>query len=324
MSVRVGVIGTGWFGRKIAMALAGIREANLVGVTNRTFYRAERVAAELGTAAYPTVAELLDEGRPELVVVATADDNHLAASVQSLEAGCHVLVEKPLATTSAEAHAIAAAAKKADRFLAVAHVLRFDEAHIELAKRIHAGELGDIRYVYARRNLPVAMHTQASKLHPAVTAMPHDIDLLRWFLGSDPRKVTAHEAPAAGSDVLVAALEFDSALAVVESCWLLPDTAPFDDALALSVVGTEGSAAIRVPSSAMQLITQSGLELVNSSYWPESDGVVRGALREELAYMVACVADDRKPERLPLPDAIATVETMERILQSLEEGRQSR
>lgn len=313
---RVAVVGAGWFGRKHALALAGIPQAQLVGVTDVDAARAQAVAAEARTTAYPDLAALLRDAAPQLVTVVTPESLHVAPALDALAAGCDVLVEKPLATSLDDARTIAEAAARHGRRLAVGHLLRFEESHVQLAERVRAGALGDVRYVYARRNVGRAVLARAQHAQPAHTLMPHDLDLLRWLLGRDPVTVTAYEVPEAGERVLVAVLEYDGALAVVETCWLAPDDAPLDDALALEVVGTAATASLRAPGGAAQLASDAGVELVDDRYWPESGGEVRGALREELRYVVDCVARELPLTRLDVDDALAAVATLERVLDS--------
>lgn len=321
--VPVAVVGAGWFGRKHALALAGIGAAELVGITDVDLDRAERVAAEAGTRAYPDLDAMLRGARPRLVTIATPESLHLEPALTALAAGCDLFVEKPLATSGADARAIADAAARHGRRLAVGHLLRFEESHVQLADRVRAGELGDVRYVYARRNVDGTAFARTGHAHPAQTLMPHDLDLLRWLLGRDPVGVTAYEVPAAGQKLLVAVLEYDGALAVVETCWLLPDGAPLDDALALEVIGTAGTAVLRAPGSAMQLVGHDGAELADGRYWPESGGEVRGALREELRYVVERIADGAPMSRLDVDDALAAVATLERVLASAARRRGS-
>lgn len=313
---RLCVVGAGWFGRKHCLALTGLEEVELVGVTDLDATRAMKVAEEGGTTAYPDLAAMLEHARPEIVTIATPESHHVEPALTALHAGCHVFVEKPLATSSRDAERIVEAARVADRRLLVGHLLRFDEAHVQLVERVKAGALGELRHVYARRNVSRGTLARAQHAHPAHTLLPHDLDLIRWLLNADPMRVTGHQLAAEEGRVLVAVLEYASALAVVEACWLLPDGAPLDDSLALEVIGTKGSASLRAPSTAMQVVTDHGVELVDTSYWPESDGHLRGALRDELGYAVGCIARGIPADRLQIADALAAVSTLERILES--------
>src|SRR5262245_5084724 len=126
MAVRVGVWGVGAWGEKHARIYAALPEAQLVGVHDRDPARAAAIAAQHGCRAFNDPAALL--GACEAVSVATATVAHREAVQRALEAGCHVLVEKPMAATVAEADAMIAAAERAGRVLQVGQVERFNPA----------------------------------------------------------------------------------------------------------------------------------------------------------------------------------------------------
>ena len=319
--MRVGVVGAGLFGRKHTLALRGLGNVELVGVVDIDHTRAAVVAREVGTAAFDSLEELLLVGRPELVTVATPEPYHRQPVLTALAAGCHVFVEKPLATDVDEALEMVVAAEAAGRHLVVGHVLRFDESHVQLVQRVRAGELGEVRYVYARRNLPASMLERYNHSHPAWTTLPHDVDLLRWLLGRAPDRVHGHRTAAAGDALIVAVLDYGDALAVVETCWLLPEGSAGLDSLALQVVGTAGTASLVAPGTDLRFVTARGLDAPDTRYWPESDAQVRGALREELGYVVRCLSEGSVPERLDPHDAVDAVRTVTRILASAVDGR---
>jgi predicted dehydrogenase len=219
-----------------------------------------------------------------------------------------------------EALEMVAAAEAAGLHLVVGHVLRFDESHVQLAKRVRAGELGEIRYIYARRNLPASMLERYNHTHPAWTTLPHDVDLLRWLIGRAPERVHGHRTAAAGDALIVGVLDYGDVLAVVETCWLLPEGSASLDSLALQVVGTGGTASLIAPGSDLRIVTAPGLDAPDTRYWPESHQQVRGALREELAHVVRCLSEGRAPERLDPQDAVDAVRTVTRILASAANG----
>ncbi|HEY8654556.1 MAG TPA: Gfo/Idh/MocA family oxidoreductase [Dermatophilaceae bacterium] len=319
--MKVGVVGAGLFGRKHAMALRGLENVELVGVVDIDASRAAAVAREAGTEAFDSLEELLRTGRPDLVTIATPEPHHRQPVLTALAAGCHVFVEKPLATDVDDAIEMVAAAKTSNRHLVVGHVLRFDESHVQLVQRVREGELGEVRYIYARRNLPASMLQRYNHTHPAWTTLPHDVDLLRWLLGRAPDRVHGHRTAAAGDALIVGVLDYGDALAVVETCWMLPESSASPDSLALQVVGTAGTASLVAPGSDLRIATAPGLDAPDTRYWPESHQQVRGALREELAYVVRCIHEGSVPDRLDPNDAIDAVRTVTRILASASEGK---
>jgi predicted dehydrogenase len=99
--LRAGVIGVGYLGRFHAQKYALLENVDLVGVADVSRKRAEEVAAEVGTAAFTDYRELL--ARVDLVSIVVPTQYHFPVAKECLEAGCHILLEKPVTQTVAEA-----------------------------------------------------------------------------------------------------------------------------------------------------------------------------------------------------------------------------
>jgi predicted dehydrogenase len=132
--LKAGVIGVGYLGRFHAQKYAGLAETELVGVADADRGRAEEVARELGTTACPDYRQLL--ARVEAVSVAVPTSDHFAVVRDALNAGCRVLVEKPLTVTVAEADELVALARDRGLTLMVGHLERFNSAMEELKRRV--------------------------------------------------------------------------------------------------------------------------------------------------------------------------------------------
>ncbi len=128
--LKVGVIGVGYLGRYHAEKYAALPETRLVGVADLAWERASEVAQALGTEAFAEYRLLFPEVEAVSVAVNTRD-HHLVVR-QALEAGLHVLVEKPISATVAEADDLLGLAEKYDRLLMVGHLERFNRAVAEL------------------------------------------------------------------------------------------------------------------------------------------------------------------------------------------------
>jgi predicted dehydrogenase len=124
--IRVGVVGTGEFGRNHARVYREIAGAELAGVVDRDRDRAALVAGEFGTLALSGIEALA--GRVDAVSLAVPTVDHAAIGARLLEMGLDVLVEKPMAASLEEADALLAAAKRHGRILQVGHVERFNPA----------------------------------------------------------------------------------------------------------------------------------------------------------------------------------------------------
>src|SRR5205823_7917854 len=113
---------------------------------------------------------------------------HVPLALSALAAGKHVLVEKPLATTSEDARRLIAAAAAADRTLMVGHTFEYNAAVWKLRELVHSGELGDIYYIdTARLNLGLYQ----SDVNVVIDLAPHDISIINHVLGRRPVAVQA-------------------------------------------------------------------------------------------------------------------------------------
>jgi predicted dehydrogenase len=125
-------------------ALARSGAAELAGVLGSTPERGAALAAQLGGRGYASLGELLADTTLDAVWVAAHDALHEPVGVACLDAGMHLLVEKPMATTAASARSLLAASERAGRVLRVGCHQRFRPAHRALRELVAAGTLGDI------------------------------------------------------------------------------------------------------------------------------------------------------------------------------------
>ena len=187
--VPVGVVGVGALGRHHARHYAQNPEAHLVGVYDRDAARAKQVADEVGTTAYADLDALL--GQVKGVSCAVITPAHHEVGLHILDRGVGLLMEKPIATTVAEADALIAAAEKRGLPLQVGQIERFNRA-----VRAAAGHLDDPRYIECQRLAPFA--TRGSDVSVILDLMVHDIDLVLFLTGA--RKAT--EIRAVGTRLL--------------------------------------------------------------------------------------------------------------------------
>src|SRR5512146_2348890 len=172
--VRCGVWGVGVWGEKHARVYGAIPEAELVGVYDHARERAESAAERFGGRVFASPEALLAEC--EAVSVATPTVAHLEAAQQALAAGCHVLVEKPMAVTVAEADAMIAAAERAGRVLQVGQVERFDAALLAARPFIRGP-----KFIEAHRM--AAFQPRSLDIDVVGDLMIHDIDAVLHLTG---------------------------------------------------------------------------------------------------------------------------------------------
>lgn len=148
MNARIGVVGVGWWAT--FNHIPTIDEspfADVVAICDRDGERLGAVGDRFGVAArYSDLADMLTHERLDGVIVSTPHVAHTTPAIAALEAGCHVLVEKPMATTAADGHAIAAAARAAGRSVLVPCGLNFTEYTAHAMRIVRDGRIGEIRH----------------------------------------------------------------------------------------------------------------------------------------------------------------------------------
>ena len=203
--VKVGVIGIGNMGWHHARVLSLLRDAQLVGVADPDPDRGQLAKDQFGCQWFPDYQTLL--GEVEAVCIAVPTLLHHSVGLACLEAGVHVLIEKPIAASQDEATALIQAARNAGRLLQVGHIERFNPAFRELTKVV-ANE--EVVVLEGRRHSPHS--DRANDVSVVLDLMIHDIDLvLELAQASVVRLAAAGGRSAEGPiDYVNATLGFDN------------------------------------------------------------------------------------------------------------------
>ena len=183
--LRVAVIGMGAIGNLHARLYKQEPNAQLVGVCDRLHDRADRAAATLGVPVFYDVEEMLSALAPDIVSVATGGyeygSDHYLPTMQALEAGCHVLGEKPISNDIRQAEEMVAKAKARGLCYGINLNHRFTPA-ARLAKQwVDEGRLGHLLFVnmamWIKNPRETSPYFQIKALHP------HTVDVMRYFCG---------------------------------------------------------------------------------------------------------------------------------------------
>ncbi|MEK6617621.1 MAG: Gfo/Idh/MocA family oxidoreductase [Nitrospirota bacterium] len=193
--IRVGVIGVGHLGQHHARLYASLPGAVLVGVADNNPDRARLIAKRHGASAYGDPAALL--GQVDAVSIAVPTSSHHAVVKASLEAGVHVLVEKPIAVTSAEAHELVELARTGGRVLQIGHIERFNPA-IQ-AVRPH---IGNPAFIECHRLSPFG--ERGTDVDVVLDLMIHDLDMVLSFHPGPVEEVRAAGVPVLSSNIDIA------------------------------------------------------------------------------------------------------------------------
>lgn len=249
-----GLIGAGLFGERHAQAYSRHHAAELVAVCDLNLERAQAIAARYG-ARYATAdyRQLLADPAVRAVSVALPDHLHREVAVAAAAAGKDLLVEKPLATTVADAEAIVAAAEAAGVRLVVDFHNRVNPPMVAARDAIRRGDIGRPSYVYARLSNTTQVPTEMLRWSGHSSALwflaSHMVDVVRWMLADEPARVYAvrrdgvlRELGVDTADFHVATLEFrGGAVAVFEHAWILPRTHATVKDLKLEILGSKGA-----------------------------------------------------------------------------------
>jgi predicted dehydrogenase len=222
--IRVAVVGLGYWGPNIVRVLQELPDAQPTYACDvrpdRLHKISERYPAVRPTTSYDVI---LQNDEVDAVAIATPVSTHFDLAAAALEAGKHVLVEKPLAASSAEAEQLIRLAQKKRRTLMPGHTFLYSPPVLAGAELISSGELGHVYFISTSR-VNLGLH------QPDVSVVwdlgPHDFSILRHWLGETPSRVSAISRSCildGTPDVAFVDLEFPSGtIAHVEMSWLAP------------------------------------------------------------------------------------------------------
>jgi predicted dehydrogenase len=222
--LKAAVIGVGAMGQHHARVYDQMPTVQLVGVADTDAEAGEQIARLHHTVAYTDDRRLLDEAKPDVVSVVVPTEFHCRVAMNALEAGCHVLIEKPIAATEGEAQKLIERAGALGRKLMVGHIARFDPAVQALREHLETGELGRVFQVRCRRLGPFP--ARVLDVGVVVDLATHDLDMMRYVTGQEIVRVyaeTEQEIHSAYEDILVGTLRLaDGTIGVLDVNWLTP------------------------------------------------------------------------------------------------------
>ncbi len=324
--LRIGVIGLGWFGEIHCETILGVSSLELSALCTRTPDRLAALAAKFGVAkTFTDYSQMLADPEIDAVSICTMWDQHTEPAIAALQAGKHVFLEKPIASTAADARAILAASKSSAGILFIGHIVRFNPRYRMAKAAIDAGRIGRIVALSSRRNIPAAWTPSIlDKIGPIVGDAIHDTDIMLWFTGDRIVSAYAQTVDVRGlrhPDIGQTMYRFaGGATATLETVWCMPDKTPFDIDERMSIIGTEGIIHVQDTFPGLGIVDREKLHSPDTTYWPEFDGVRWGALRDEFAYFASSASAGRTPAIGTPEDATAALEATLAAEQSARSG----
>lgn len=190
-AVRWGILGPGSISRTFSEALLEAHDAGITAVGSRDRGRAEVFAADFGASrAHGSYAELAADPEVDAVYIGTPHSRHADDAILCLEAGKHVLCEKPLALSRAQAERMFAAARRCDRLLMEAMWTRFLPSLLDVRRRLAAGEIGEPRLLQADFGIRPAFDPHSRLFDPALGGGAlldlgvYTVSLGHWLFGT--------------------------------------------------------------------------------------------------------------------------------------------
>jgi predicted dehydrogenase len=304
MTTRIGVIGTGYLGRLHARVLSEMPEAQVVGFVDSSDAVALEVTGTLGLRRFDSVGTLARE--VECAVVATPTTTHFAIARELIEAGCDVMVEKPVTAEIDEGQRLAELAEKRNRILQVGHVERYNPAIAAVAPLLH-----DVRYLEAER-LGVFVG-RSLDIDVLLDLMIHDLNLVLSLLNSRVIEVRAVGVPVLTEKVDITNVRLELENGAVAN-------------LTASRVSQERVRKVRFFSSEAYISVDTkeqevkGFRLGNRAIEPMNVEVEKKEpLRAELESFLQCVRDRTRP-LVSGHDGVAAVALAKDVAAAIEES----
>jgi predicted dehydrogenase len=353
MGINVGIIGCGGiaFGKHMP-SLKKLPDVRLVAFCDIDREKAERAAKEFGESSsktYTDYQELLKDKSIDVVHVCTPNNTHAEITIAALESGKHVMCEKPMAKTYAEAKAMVEAAKRTGKKLTIGYQNRFRQDSQYLHKLCREGILGDIYFAKGlairRRAVPtwgVFLDEEKQGGGPLIDIGTHALDLTLWMMGNyepkivlgttyhklgkkanaanawgpwDPEKFTVEDS-AFGFIVMK-----NGATIILESSWAL-NTLEVDEAKCL-LSGTEGGAdmkdGLRINGERFGELYTTRVDLDGGGV-DFYEGKAESAADLEARLWIESIIHDTEPVVKP-EEALVVTRILEAIYQSAKTGQ---
>jgi len=327
--LNVAVVGVGLFGETHALAYSHYHRSELVTVCDVRADRAREIAEKYRCGWTTDVEKIAADDRIAAVSIATPDFAHYDVALRMIDAGKHLLIEKPLATDVDEAESIVTSAQQAGLTLMVDFHNRWSMPFVKARETVERGAIGSPVMGYARLSntlyVPTQMLSWAARSGPQWFLLPHTVDLMRWLTGDEAHEVYAtagrHVLKQRGIDAydaIQAVVKFENCFATFETSWINPESSPSVVEFLFFLTGETGRISIDN--------TKQGLEIGSESFVYPRPGpldIAHGKpgtfMVQPVYHFVDCVLDNRNPLATG-GDGLAVTKIIAAIERSIENG----
>ena len=330
--IRFGIVGIGMMGRMHATSLQRNPHAEVVAVCARTESKVKAFQEEFGVPyGYTNVDELVNNPEVDAIVVATGADAHKAPCLAACKAGKHIFCEKPLAKTIEDCEEIEkAVAENGSKCFTVGFMRRFDKSYAEAKRKIDNGDIGKVVLVRSYTQDPRSTIESTLKFAPHsggqyLDMCVHDIDLIRWFTGSDVKNVWAIGG-VFEFDLYKELNDADNAAATIQmengamGFMFTNRTHAAGSNVETEIIGTHGT--LRIANvgakNLLNIVDEHGSR---EEYYPDFMSRWHEAFVAEMVAFTGHVRDNTKPADLTVYDGTAVSEAAYRCKESFETGK---
>jgi predicted dehydrogenase len=333
-SLGIGLVGAGFMGRTSAETVSRyLRSAHLISITGGS--RAPALAAEYGIAADKNLETMLRRSDVDAVMISTPHAAHVDEAVAAAEAGKHVLLDKPMATSVEDCDRIIAAAESAGVKVMIMFGQRFRDCNIAAHRLVREGAIGEVRMIEERMlaggglaALP-PWQSQPANVGIFVGHAVHNIDRIRWISGAEITSVSAQvqRDAASGNEVSTMAMLSlsNGAMATIWASWEIAAPAFPRSASSAQIAGTSGN--LDLDAYGELRLTKQGSDWEVVATQPLIDWAGEGALspvrmeayRRQDQEFIDAVLEDRTPA-VTVQDGRAAVEVAVAAYQSAQTG----
>jgi predicted dehydrogenase len=325
-SVRVGVIGAGYWGPNIVRNLYEAPGAEAVAVADLSQDRLDAISKRFPAVRVTTdYRELIDDPSIDAICVVTPVGTHRKLAEEAFAAGKHVFVEKPLARTVSDAEAIVRAGERAGKTLMVGHTFVYNPAVVVVKGILDAKGIGEVHYLDSQR---VNLGLHQFDINVLWDLGPHDVSIALYWIDEEPEWVQCSGACFVQDgieDVVFLMIGFPSgAIAHAHLSWLAPSKLRttivigskkmivYDDNQAVEKVKIYDQGVERLESDELRRSYRAGD--IHSPRVPMTE-----ALQIEMRHFIECVRDGKKP-RSDGEAGLQVVRVLELAMRSLRSG----
>ncbi len=302
---RFGVIGVGGWGRTHVKTYQDHSLAHLACICDQNSGTLREVGEGFDVEGRYTDHRMMLAGEDlDAVSIVTPDFAHTEIALEAIQAGVDVLIEKPLATTLEDCDRIGEALRGTDvRFMVDFHN-RWNPSMARFKKSIDGGEIGEVQMAYYRLNdnisVPTRMLSWAGQSTVLWFLASHCLDTMRWLFDDDVEEVytvsrsrVLQDKGIDTPDYYQSTLQFQSgATAVLENCWILPESHPLID-VKMEVVGDDGALYFDGRPHRVEQFEHEDVSWPDVYVCPEVFGKSAGFAAESIRDFVDCVVNDR-------------------------------